>query len=111
QALTNSLQEEINTALNETKKSTELVEKGIAVSNQTNEKIDLILKAIEDNQLDIHSVRQMIEEQKSLAADVKNELQAAQKLFASAHDLVVTHIADAEEVDKRLEKGVQLLDI
>src|SRR5690606_2014038 len=111
QTLTNSLQEEIESALTDTQKSAELVEKGDTVSFQTAEKINHILKAIEESQTDIDSVQQMIEEQKQLAAEVKNELQEARTLFAGAHDMIFTHIEDAKEVDERLEKGIHLLEV
>ncbi len=110
QTLTNTLQEEINDALEDTQKSAALVEKGIEVSNQTAEKINQILTAIEESQTDISSIQQMIAEQKQLAAEVKKELQDAQSLFTNVHETIITHIEDAKEVDEHLEKGIQLLN-
>ena len=69
QKLTNSLQEEIESALTATQKSAQLVEKGVTVSFQTAEKINHILKSIEESQTDIESVQRMIEEQKQMATD------------------------------------------
>ena len=48
----------------------------------------------------------MIEEQKVLSAEVKSELVDAKSLFSQAHDLIIEHIEDAKEVDKRLENGI-----
>lgn len=109
QSLTSTLQEDIHSALENTKKSAELVEKGIEVNFQTAEKISQILATIEESQIDIHSMQQMLAEQKQLAAEVKRELQEAQSLFSDAYTIITTHINDAKVVDERLEKGIRLL--
>lgn len=109
QALTGSLRTEIETALNSTKTSADLVEQGVQVSFSTAKKIESILKTIEESQMDIGSIQEMIEEQKQLSAEVKNELFDAKSLFEQAQDLIVEHIEDAKEVDERLENGIQKL--
>ncbi len=111
QALTNSLRTEIETALTSTKTSADLVDQGIQISFSTAQKIESILKTIEESQGDIGSIQERIEEQKQLSAEVKNELFDAKNLFAQAHDLIVEHIEDAKEVDERLENGIQKLAV
>lgn len=106
QSLTSTLREEIEAALETTKRSTELVQKGVANSTATTEKMDTILHTIEGSQEDITAVQELIEVQKHLATDVKMELEDAKDLFASAHDLILEHIEDAKEVDARLENGI-----
>lgn len=106
QTLTTSLRSEIEQALNATRTSAELIEKGIAVSTATALKIEAILNTIEDSKGDISSIQEMIEEQKKLSSDVKTELLDAKKLFAQAHELIIEHIDDAKEVDDRLERGI-----
>jgi methyl-accepting chemotaxis protein len=109
QTLTSSLRDEIEQALAATRKSAELVEKGVAVSFETAAKIESILGTIEHSQGDIGAIQGMIEEQKRLSEEVKSELLGAKKLFAQAHDLIVEHIEDAKEVDERLENGIRQL--
>lgn len=109
QTLTTSLRDEIEQALAATRKSAELVEKGVAVSFETATKIESILGTIEHSQGDIGAIQEMIEEQKRLSEEVKSELLSAKTLFAQAHDLIVEHIEDAKEVDERLENGIRQL--
>ncbi|ARF16802.1 methyl-accepting chemotaxis protein [Sporosarcina ureae] len=109
QQLTNSLKEEIMEALEATKKSSKLIEQGIAVSLQTASKIDHILETVKGSQVDISSIEKMIVEQNELSTLMQRELQKANSLFSSAHELIVEHIEDAKEVDKRLESGIQQL--
>ena len=109
QTLTTSLRNEIEQALEATRKSAELVEKGVAVSLETASKIETILSTIEESQGDIGSIQEMIEQQKQLSEKVKQELVGANELFAQAHDLIVQHIEDAKEVDERLESGIRQL--
>ena len=109
QTLTSSLRDEIEQALAATRKSAELVEKGVAVSIETAAKIESILGAIEHSQGDIGAIQEMIEEQKRLSEEVKHELLGAKKLFTQAQDLIVEHIEDAKEVDERLENGIRQL--
>ncbi|WP_342506257.1 methyl-accepting chemotaxis protein [Sporosarcina sp. FSL K6-2383] len=109
QTLTSSLRDEIEQALAATRKSAELVEKGVAVSFETAAKIENILGTIEHSQGDIGAIQGMIEEQKRLSEEVKSELLGAKELFAQAHDLIIEHIEDAKEVDERLENGIRQL--
>ncbi|MEK3890170.1 methyl-accepting chemotaxis protein [Bacillus sp. FSL K6-3431] len=111
QSLTSSLQTEIESALTATQKSAQLVDKGIQVSFQTADKIDAILKTIEESQIDIGAVQEMIEEQKQLSEEVRLELQEARSLFTHAHDKIIEHIEDAKEVDERLENGILQLQV
>ena len=109
QTLTSSLRNEIEQALAATRKSAELVEKGVAVSLATASKIESILSTIEISQGDIGAIQEMIEEQKKLSEEVKYELHGAKDLFAQVHNLIVEHIEDAKEVDERLENGIRQL--
>lgn len=109
QTLTSSLREEIEEALESTRKSAELVEKGVAVSLDTASKIESILGTVEQSQGDIGAIQEMIEEQKRLSEEVKHELLGAKALFAKAQDLIIEHIEDAKEVDERLENGIRQL--
>ncbi|WOV83874.1 methyl-accepting chemotaxis protein [Sporosarcina jeotgali] len=111
QTLTSSLREEIKEALDSTRTSAELVDKGVQVSLATAEKIERILTTIEKSQGDIGSIQKMIEEQKQLSAEVKSELLDAKTLFSQAHGLIIDHIEDAKEVDKRLENGIRQLSV
>jgi methyl-accepting chemotaxis protein len=111
QVLTSSLRDEIKEALDSTRTSAELVEKGVHISLATAEKIERILNTIEKSQGDIGSIQTMIEEQKVLSAEVKSELVDAKSLFSHAHDLIIEHIEDAKEVDKRLENGIHQLTV
>lgn len=106
QTLTTSLRNEIEQALEATRKSAELVEKGVSVSLETANKIETILNTIEESQGDIGSIQEMIEEQRKLSEQVKQELLGANELFAEARELIVQHIEDAKEVDERLENGI-----
>ncbi len=109
QTLTSSLREEIEAALESTRRSAELVEKGVAVSLDTASKIESILGTVEQSQGDIGAIQEMIEEQKRLSEEVKHELLGAKALFAQAQDLIIEHIEDAKEVDERLENGIRQL--
>jgi methyl-accepting chemotaxis protein len=109
QTLTSSLREEIEEALESTRRSAELVEKGVAVSLDTASKIESILGTVEQSQGDIGAIQEMIEEQKRLSEEVKHELLGAKALFAQAQDLFIEHIEDAKEVDERLENGIRQL--
>ncbi|GEN82714.1 methyl-accepting chemotaxis protein [Sporosarcina luteola] len=109
QTLTNALREEIEQALEATRKSAALVEKGISVSMETAAKIERILGTVEESKVDITAIQEMIEEQKKLSQEVKHELHDASNLFAEAHALIIEHIEDAKEVDMRLEKGIYQL--
>ncbi len=111
QTLTSSLRKEIEQALLATKESATLVEKGVQMSLSTANKITSILHTIEESQGDIGAVQGMIEEQRKLSADVKEELNEAEQLFSNAHDLIVEHIDDAREVDERLENGIRQLSL
>lgn len=109
QKLTNALKDEILQALEATKKSSELIEQGVAMSVQTASKIDHILETVQGSQVDISSIEKMIVEQNELSALMQKELQKANSLFSSAHELIVEHIEDAKEVDKRLDSGIRQL--
>lgn len=111
QTLTSSLRDEIKGALDSTRTSAELVDKGVQVSLATAEKMERILNTIEQSQGDIRSIQKMIEEQKQLSAEVKSELLGAKTLFSQAHGLIIEHIEDAKEVDKRLENGIRQLAV
>ncbi|MGN7409078.1 methyl-accepting chemotaxis protein [Sporosarcina sp. SAFN-010] len=111
QTLTSSLRDEIKEALDSTRTSAELVDKGVQVSLATAEKMERILNTIEQSQGDIGSIQKMIEEQKQLSAEVKSELFGAKTLFSQAHGLIIEHIEDAKEVDKRLENGIRQLAV
>lgn len=111
QSLTSSLRHDIEEALHATKESTVLVEKGVDMSLSTADKIIGILDTIEESQGDIGAIQGMIEEQRKLSANVKEELTHAEALFSTAHDLIVEHIEDAEEVDERLENGIRQLSL
>jgi len=109
QTLTSSLRNEIEQALAATRKSAELVEKGVEVSLATAQKIESILSTIEVSQGDIGAIQEMIEEQKKISEEVKHELLGAKNLFSEAHNLIVAHIEDAKEVDERLGNGIRQL--
>ncbi|WP_301107331.1 methyl-accepting chemotaxis protein [Sporosarcina sp.] len=109
QSLTNALKEEILQALEATKKSSKLIEQGVAVSLQTASKIGSILETVQGSQADISSIEKMIAEQNELSSKMQQELKKANSLFSGAHELIVEHIEDAKEVDKRLESGIQQL--
>lgn len=109
QTLTSALREEIEQALVATRKSAELVEKGVVVSFETAAKIESVLGTIKDSQGDIGAIQAMIEEQTKLSQAVKDELHEAKELFAQARSLIVEHIEDAKEVDERLESGIRQL--
>nr|WP_194841680.1 methyl-accepting chemotaxis protein [Sporosarcina obsidiansis] len=109
QSLTNSLKDEILQALDATKKSSALIEQGVAVSLQTASKIEHILDTVQGSQVDISSIEKMIAEQNKLSAQMQEELKKANLLFSSARELIVEHIEDAKEVDKRLENGIHQL--
>lgn len=111
QTLTSSLRGEIEQALAATRKSTELVEKGIAASFETANKIERILNTIEGSQGDISSIQEMIGEQKRLSEEVKHELVDAKTIFEKAHNLIIAHIEDAKIVDERLDNGIRQLTI
>ncbi|MDQ0216434.1 methyl-accepting chemotaxis protein [Oikeobacillus pervagus] len=110
QTLTSAIQKEISEALASTKLSTELVEKGMAVSSETSEQIAQVLQSINHSQLNINEMKEMIGEQKNLSLQVENEMQQAKQLFNLAHELILQHIEDAKMVDQRLEKGIQQLN-
>ncbi|MBO0993477.1 methyl-accepting chemotaxis protein [Bacillus sp. SD088] len=109
QALTNALQEEIENALQATKKSSGLIEKGIQMSEKAAQNIEEMMGVIQDSQLDIGAMEKMIEEQKQLTDSVKEELDQARTLFTSAHETILEHIEDAKIVDERLENGIHQL--
>jgi methyl-accepting chemotaxis protein len=109
QTLTSSLRNEIEQALAATRKSAELVEKGVEVSLATALKIESILSTIEVSLGDIGAIQELIEEQKKLSEEVKHELYGAKSLFSQAHNLILEHIEDAKEVDERLENGIRQL--
>ncbi|GIN74629.1 methyl-accepting chemotaxis protein [Bacillus sp. J14TS2] len=109
QALTNALQEEIENALQATKKSSGLIEKGIQMSEKAAQNIEEMMDVIQDSQLDIGAMEKMIEEQKQLTDSVKEELDQARTLFTSAHETILEHIEDAKIVDERLENGIHQL--
>ncbi|WJY27201.1 MULTISPECIES: methyl-accepting chemotaxis protein [Sporosarcina] len=109
QQLTSSLQEEVNQALSAARISAELAERGVQISLKTAEKIGRILEAVEASQGEIGSIQSMIEEQKQLSSEVKQELAEARGLFSDVHDLIMEHIEDAKEVDQRLENGIRQL--
>lgn len=111
QSLTTALRDEIEEALHATKESATLVERGVEMSIATANKMTRILHTIEESQGEIEEVQEMIEEQRKLSADVKEELRDAEQLFSSAHDLIVEHIDDAREVDERLESGIRQLSL
>ncbi|GIN59801.1 methyl-accepting chemotaxis protein [Lederbergia ruris] len=109
QSLTNALQVEIDNALQATKKSSELIEKGILMSEKAAQNVEEMMDIIKESQLDIGAIEKMIEEQKQFADSVRNELEEAQTLFVHAHETIIEHIEDAKIVDERLENGIQQL--
>nr|WP_198508014.1 methyl-accepting chemotaxis protein [Bacillus sp. FJAT-42315] len=109
QALTTTLGNEIEHALEATRKSKELVEKGIEVSMNTADKIDRILTAIENSQLDINEMKKMIDEQKRLSSQMKKELAEAKELFNTADQMINEHIKDAKAVEQQLDHGMKQL--
>lgn len=109
QALTTTLGSEVEHALEATRKSKELVEKGIEVSMNTADKIDRILTAIENSQLDINEMKKMIDEQKRLSSQMKKELAEAKELFNNADQMINEHIQDAKEVEQQLGHGMKQL--
>ncbi|PAQ13651.1 hypothetical protein CD798_14715 [Bacillaceae bacterium SAOS 7] len=109
QALTTTLGNEIEHALEATRKSKELVEKGIEVSMNTSDKIDRILTAIENSQLDINEMKKMIDEQKRLSSQMKKELAEAKELFNNADQMINEHIKDAKAVEQQLDHGMKQL--
>jgi len=111
QTLTSSLRDEISHALESTRVSAELVERGVQISMTTAEKIERILNTIETSQGDIGSIQAMIEQQKKLSAEVRQELSDAKNLFSDVHNLILDHIEDAKEVDERLENGIRQLAV
>lgn len=109
QALTNALQEEIENALQATKKSSGLIERGIQMSEKAAQNIEEMMGVIQDSQLDIGEMEKMIEEQKQFTDSVKEELDQARSLFTNAHETILEHIEAAKVVDERLENGIHQL--
>lgn len=105
-ALTRSIQQEINKALTETETSLSIVNEGIQLSTETTGKIDLILEVIGTVQTEVESVLHTIKEQKTYSGVVIQELGMTKEVFNLVNKAILQHIDDAHIVDQRLEEGI-----
>lgn len=107
--LTRNFQNRINETITSTLENLQLVEKGINLSRQATGKItdiEKIINVVEDKVL---LLRQYIDEQNKDNSKASKEMELAHKDFQNANEMIVSHIEEAEIVDKQLEKGVSLL--
>lgn len=105
-ALTRSIQQEINKALTETQTSLMVVNEGIQLSTETTGKIDHILEVIETVQIEVQSVLHTIHEQKAFSGEVIEEISMTKEVFNTVNEAILQHIDDAHIVDQRLEEGI-----
>ncbi|MEW8986007.1 MAG: methyl-accepting chemotaxis protein, partial [Bacillus sp. (in: firmicutes)] len=80
-ALTRSIQQEINKALTETQTSLSVVTEGIQLSTETTGKINHILKVIETVQTEVQLVLHTIHEQKAFSGEVIEEISLTKEVF------------------------------
>lgn len=106
EALTKSIQQEINKALTETQTSLSIVNEGIQLSTETTGKIDLILEVIGTVQTEVESVLHTIQEQKNYSGVVIQELGMTKEVFNHVNIAILQHIDDAHMVDQQLEEGI-----
>lgn len=105
-ALTRSIQQEINKALTETQTSLSVVTEGIQLSTETTGKINHILKVIETVQTEVQLVLHTIHEQKAFSGEVIEEISMTKEVFNTVNEAILQHIDDALIVDQRLEEGI-----
>lgn len=106
--LTNNIQSDIQQTLQTTIASTEMVNEGIAISNQTTLKIDSISELVQHVQSEIKEINHDIKYQKKDSQFVMTEIEVTTETFSRVNDLLMKHIHDAEFVDDKLEKTIKL---
>ncbi|GER66706.1 methyl-accepting chemotaxis protein [Weizmannia acidilactici] len=106
-ALTLSIQKDIESSLEATQKSAELVDNGVSASTLAAEKIAEVLHTIETSQENIENIRQTIQLEKDDALKVRKEVEEATNLFGEAYETILQHIEDATVVDQKLEEGIR----
>ncbi|WP_157077429.1 methyl-accepting chemotaxis protein [Robertmurraya korlensis] len=105
-ALTKTIQQEINKALTETQTSLSIVNEGIQLSTDTTAKIDQILKVIGTVQTEVQTALLTIQEQKACNGKVIEEISMTKGVFNHVNDAILQHIDDAHIVDQQLEEGI-----
>ncbi|MDX8367341.1 methyl-accepting chemotaxis protein [Cytobacillus sp. IB215665] len=104
--LTSHIQGEISSALNETTKSSSLVDKGIELSAETTSKINNNLLIMEQEQEEVNSVLQAINEQTAFSKEVIQQINDTKFVFDEINETILKHIEDAEIVDSKLAAGI-----
>jgi methyl-accepting chemotaxis protein len=105
-ALTKTIQQEINKALTETQTSLSIVNEGIQLSTDTTAKIDQILKVIGTVQTEVQTALLTIQEQKACNSKAIEEISMTKGVFNHVNDAILQHIDDAHIVDQQLEEGI-----
>lgn len=107
--LTKSFQADINLAIDRTLASSELVEKGIKLTQKANEKMTYIDEIIESVQKQVSVLQQHIKIQNKESLLASREMESANIDFQNANQMIMDHIDAAEIVDKKLEEGISLI--
>ena len=105
--LTQNIQYDITDSLLSMNVGSGLIEEGAHLSTSTTDKINYILKVVNNVQAEVREVIGSIKEQKDLSKEVMSEIGSAKSIFDEANNLILKHIEDASIVDEKLEGGTK----
>ncbi|MGG0719119.1 methyl-accepting chemotaxis protein [Robertmurraya massiliosenegalensis] len=107
--LTKSFQSDINRAVKNTKECFDLVHSGIALSEKTTEKMNVVTNIIGNVKVKVDNASGIIARQNTYCESTLNEMNLTSRIFDEIEGLIVKHIEDAQVVDDKLANGVSQL--
>ena len=84
-----------------------LIEDGAHLSTSTTNKINYILKVVNNVQSEVQGVMGTIKEQRDFSKEIMSEIGSTKIIFDEANNMIIKHIDDASIVDEKLEDGTK----
>lgn len=104
--LINTIQANIQVALDDSRKQTNIMRSGVELGNETTDKMNHIIELIEAVRDQSVNVLDGINRQIRLNETIMRDFDATKSDFNEVNEAIAKHIADAEVVDKKLESGM-----
>ncbi|SFA43177.1 methyl-accepting chemotaxis protein [Parageobacillus thermantarcticus] len=107
--LIDMVQKDIHQSLQQMETVSAMIKTAVHMSVETSKKLMAILQIIRDVEKHIEQVLNDIRKQHHSAGEVTEQIAQSADIFHQARQMILQHIADANVIDEKLEKGMRQL--
>lgn len=107
QELVLNIQNEVDTASENSERNNSVIEKGIEMSEVVKQKIGDIVNGFEEVQKEVRVVTDTIAMQKDYIGDILSQTNTSDEILSDIHDKLINHVERASKVDENLESNLE----